>query len=152
MDTRFSMLDNEFQRVQNVIEYSASQQARLFTPLGLDHATPAVLVIVLFAVTAVVGAVLFPIVLRIRGPGRRDPVQRLWQLFQRRLEAAGVPTSPAAGPKELADTAAAVLPRHAGSIRNIAGLYTQCRYAPGPPPFPALQEAVRVFRPTQKHA
>ena len=61
-----------------VIEYSAREQARLFKPLGIDRTTPAMLVAILFLVIAITGAILFPLILRIRGPARLDPVQQAW--------------------------------------------------------------------------
>jgi transglutaminase-like putative cysteine protease len=135
-----------------VIEYGARQQSRLFAPFGLDQATPAMLVTLLFLAIAVFGAILFPIVLRIRGPGRADPVQKAWQRFLRRLEAVGVAALPSTGPVELASAASLSLPQHAASIQRIARLYTLCRYAPAPPPVPELQQAVKEFRPTRKSA
>jgi len=133
-----------------VIEYGARQQARLFAPLGLDHATPLMLVSALLLMIGILGAILLPIVLRLRGPGQADPVQRAWRRFLRRLQSAGVSTSPSSGALELAVSAAHLLPQHARSIHRIAGLYTRLRYAPDPPPLPELQEAVRDFRPPRR--
>jgi len=135
-----------------VIEYDAGQQALLLSPLGLGQLTPAMLVSVLFLAIAIFGAILFPVVLRIRGPGRRDPAQKAWRQFLRRLETAGFSPRPSSGPDELGVAAAKHLPQHAGPIRNIADLYSRCRYAPGPPPIPALREAIRVFRTSKRHA
>jgi transglutaminase-like putative cysteine protease len=135
-----------------VIEYGASQQAQLFEPLGLNRLTPAMLVTLLFLVIAAFSAILFPIVLRIRGPGRHDPVHRAWRRFLRRLESAGFQAKASSGAIELAAAAAKRLPDDAGPIHRIADLYSRCRYAPEPPPVPALQEAVREFRPSGKSA
>jgi transglutaminase-like putative cysteine protease len=135
-----------------VIEYGASQQMRLFTPLGLDRATPAMLVSVLFAAIFIFGAILVPIVMRIRGPGRTDPIQVAWRRFLRRLETAGFASRPSSGAIELATEAAEMLPQAASSIRHIAELYTRCRYAPGLQPLPELQAAVKEFRPSRKRA
>lgn len=135
-----------------VIEYGARQQSRLFAPFGFERATPAMLVSLLFLAIAAFGAILFPIVLRIRGPGRADPVQRAWQRFLRRLQAAGISAQPSTGALELAAVASLGLPQHAASIQRIADLYTRCRYACEPPPVPELQQAVRAFRPTRKSA
>lgn len=132
-----------------VIEYGARQQARLFSPFGLENASPAMLVGLLFAALAVFGAILFPLVLRIRGPARRDPAQKAWHEFLRRLERAGFAARLSSGPLELAEAAAGKLPGDALSIYCIATLYTRCRYAPGPPPVPDLRQAVRDFRPTR---
>ena len=68
-----------------VIEYSAKGQARLFAPLGLQRVTPAMLVATLFVAIGIFSAILFPLVLRIRGPGHKDPIQKTWQKFIRRL-------------------------------------------------------------------
>jgi hypothetical protein len=133
-----------------VIEYGARQQARLFSPFGLENATPAMLVGLLFLARAVFGVILVPLVLRIRGPARLDPAQKAWQIFLRRLERAGYLARPSSGPLELAELAAGKLPGDAGPIHCIAGLYTRCRYAPGPAPVPDLRQAVRDFRPTRK--
>ena len=59
-----------------VIEYGAGRQARLLAPLGLDHMSPAMLVGFLFLVIVAAGAIIFPLVMRIRGPSARDPVQK----------------------------------------------------------------------------
>jgi transglutaminase-like putative cysteine protease len=143
---------NSFDIVQQrwndwVIEYGAAQQSRLFTPLGFDQASPAMLVASLFLAIALFGAILVPIVLRIRGPGRSDPVRKAWHRFLKRLERAGFASQPSSGPIELAGAAAAVMPASAAAIHRIANLYTRCRYASGPPPVPQLEEAVRGFRP-----
>lgn len=130
-----------------VIEYGAGQQARLFARFGLEHATPAQLVGLLFAALAVFGAILFPLALRIRGPTRREPVQKAWHTFLRRLDRAGVAARPSSGPTELAEAAIGKLPGEALTIRRIARLYTHCRYAPGVPPVAELRRAVKDFRP-----
>jgi len=148
---------NSFDIVQQrwndwVIEYGAGQQARLFAPLGFDHATPAMLVTTLFVAVAAFGAILFPLVLRIRGPGRSDPVQKAWHRFLRRLEKAGFAAQPSSGAIELTAAAAVELPGSAHSIRRIGELYTRCRYAPGPAPVSELEHAIRGFDPTGKPA
>jgi hypothetical protein len=135
-----------------VIEYGARQQARLFAPLGLDRATPAMLVSLLFAAIVIFGAILLPIVMRIRGPGRTDPIQIAWRRFLRRLEKAGFAPRPSSGAIEMATEAAEILPYAATSIRQIAELYTRCRYAPGTQPLPELQAAVKGFRPSRNSA
>jgi transglutaminase-like putative cysteine protease len=143
---------NSFDIVQQrwndwVIEYGARQQSRLFAPLGFDQASPVMLVASLFVAIVLFGAILVPIALRIRGPGRSDPVQKAWQRFLKRLERAGFSSKPSHGPVELATAAASALPASAAGIRRIADLYTRCRYAPGPAPVPQLEQAVRNFRP-----
>lgn len=133
-----------------VVEYGAAQQARLFAPFGLGRMTPAKLVVVLFLVLAVFSAILVPLVLRIKGPAIKDPVRMAWSRFTRRLQDCGLEIAPSAGPMETADIASSHLPDNAAAIRRITGLYTRCRYAPGPPPLQELRQAVSDFRPAKK--
>ena len=135
-----------------VIEYGAQRQAELFAPLGLDHLSPAMLVTVLFFVIAVVSAFLFPIVLRIKGPGHKDPIQQAWQKFLKRLERAGFESLPSDGAIELAEAASLRLPADSASIHQIAQIYTRSRYSPDPPPFNDLKQAVHEFRPNKNFA
>jgi transglutaminase-like putative cysteine protease len=135
-----------------VIEYGAHRQAKLFAPLGLGHMSPAMLVAVLFFVIAVVSAFLFPIVLRIKGPGHKDPVQQAWQKFLKRLERAGFESLPSDGAIELAEAASLRLPADSASIHQIAQIYTRSRYSPEPPPFNDLKQAVHEFRPNKNFA
>ena len=135
-----------------VIEYGAQRQAKLFAPLGLGHMSPAMLVAVLFFVIAVVSAFLFPIVLRIKGPGHKDPVQQAWQKFLKRLERAGFESLPSDGAIELAEAASLRLPADSASIHQIAQIYTRSRYSPDPPPFNDLKQAVHEFRPNKNFA
>jgi transglutaminase-like putative cysteine protease len=132
-----------------VIEYGASRQARLFAPLGLDHMSPATLVGVLIFAIAVFSAIVFPIVLRIKGPGHKDPIQQVWRKFLKRLEKVGFETLPSDGAIELAEAASIRLPADSGSIHRIAQLYTRIRYAPDPPRFEDLKKSVRDFRPNK---
>jgi len=132
-----------------VIEYGAGRQARLFAPLGLDHMSPVMLVSVLFLAIAVFSVIIFPIVLRIKGPGHKDPVQQAWRKFLKRLEKAGVTALPSDGAIELAEAAAHALPAHSDAIHRIAHLYTHSRYAPVPPPFADLKQAILDFRPAK---
>lgn len=135
-----------------IIEYGAGQQARLFAPLGLGHMTPSMLVGVLFAITLVSSAIIFPIVLRIKGPASKDPVQKIWQKFLKRLLSAGYKPRASDGAMELARSASIVLPAVSSRIYDIADLYTRSRYAPAPPPLSQLKQAVQAFRPNKKRA
>ena len=135
-----------------VIEYGAQRQAKLFAPLGLDRLSPAMLVAVLFFVIAVVSAFLFPIVLRIKGPGHKDPIQQAWQKFLKRLKRAGFESLPSDGAIELAEAASLRLPADSASIHQIAQIYTRSRYSPDPPPFNDLKQAVHEFRPNKNFA
>jgi len=133
-----------------VIEYGARSQARLFSPLGLDRMTPAMLVITLFVTIGLFGVILFPLVLRIKGPGRKDPIQKTWRKFLNRLESAGFEALPSSGALELAEAASIRLPENSEAICRISELYTRCRYSAEPPPFTDLKQAVNEFRPNRK--
>ena len=132
-----------------IIEYSAKRQARLFAPFGMDRMTPALLTAALFIAIAVLSAIVFPFVLRFRGPGEKDPVQLLWRKFLKRLEKAGFESLPSDGAMELAGAASVRMPEQAEPIVRIAGLYTRSRYAAEPPPFSELRQAILEFRPNK---
>jgi transglutaminase-like putative cysteine protease len=133
-----------------VIEYGAGRQARLFEPLGLDRMSPAMLVSVLFLVILVFSAIIFPIVMRIKGPGSKDPILLAWRLFLKRLEKAGVTSLPSDGAIELAESASLSLPAESVTIHRIANLFTQSRYAAVAPPLAELKQAIQEFRPKKK--
>lgn len=135
-----------------VIEYGAGRQSRLFEPLGLDHLGPAGLVAILFVVMLVFGAMVFPIVMRIKGPSSSDPVQKYWRKFLRRLLQAGYEARPSDGPIEVARSASKLLPASTQPIHRIAHLYSRSRYAATPPPFIELKQAILAFRPNKKSA
>jgi transglutaminase-like putative cysteine protease len=130
-----------------VIEYGARRQAELFMPLGLERVTPAQLTIILFVVIGILAALLFPLVMRFRGPGSSDPVQRLWARFLKRLRAAGFAAPASHGSTELSTAAARALPADAAAIMRIGRLYTLCRYAALPPPLQDLKQEITRFRP-----
>lgn len=132
-----------------VIEYGAGRQARLFEPFGLDRMSPVMLVSVLAFVIAVFSVIVFPIVLRIKGPGSQDPILLAWHRFLRRLEKAGVKSLPSEGAIELAQSASKRLPAESAAIHRIADLYTRSRYAPVAPPLAELKQAVHDFQPAK---
>jgi transglutaminase-like putative cysteine protease len=130
-----------------VIEYGARQQANLLAPLGLGAVTPTSLVLILALVLGLVGFIVVPLVLRIRGPSEKDPARRAWLRFLGRLNEAGYSASLAKGPLELAADAAARLPAHREGIIAISELYARCRFSANPPAVSELEQAVHGFRP-----
>ncbi len=130
-----------------VIEYNYQRQTQLFDGFGMDKLRPVHLITLLFAVVAILAAVLLPILWRTRGPGSRDPAQLLWQKFLRRLQKAGFTAQPSQGAEELAKAAAVKLPDQAGNIFRISDLYNRYRYSGKPPGIHALREAVQAFKP-----
>lgn len=130
-----------------VIEYGAAKQAQLFAPLGLDSVSPRSLVVIMFAALGLFSLVVFPLVMRIRGPAEKDPVRKLWLKFLKRLESAGFEPNASSGAMELAELASARLPAVAPGIKRVASLYSRCRYSPDPPEISEMQKAVADFRP-----
>ena len=130
-----------------VIKFGASHQARMFSPLGLDRVTPLTLVIIMFAAISLISVILLPFVLRVKGPGRKDPLQAAWQKFLKRLKSAGFDALPSNGALELAHAAALSLPSDSPAIHQIADLYNRYRYSLAPPPLEELKSAIADFHP-----
>lgn len=130
-----------------VIDYNFQRQSQLFAGLGMDQMRPLGLISLLFAVLAVLAAILLPILWRTRGPGSRDPAQLIWQKFLKRLQRAGYRSQPSQGARELATAAAVKLPEQAENIIHISDLYNRYRYSQESPGIQALREAVRAFKP-----
>ncbi|MDZ4729617.1 MAG: DUF3488 and transglutaminase-like domain-containing protein [Xanthomonadales bacterium] len=130
-----------------VIDYNHQRQSKLFEGLGLDQMRPIGLISLLFAILAVLGLILLPLLLRTRGPSSRDPLQHVWQKFLKRLKQAGYPARPSQGAKELAAAAAVELPEQAEHIFHISDLYNRFRYASEPPALQELRQAVKKFKP-----
>jgi hypothetical protein len=130
-----------------VIQFGASQQSSMFSPLGLDRATPVVLVAIMFLAIGLFSLILLPIILRVKGPGRKDPLQAVWQKFLKRLKSAGFESRPSNGALELAHDASLRLPGDSPTIHHIAELYNRYRYSSAPPPLDEIKSAVGEFRP-----
>jgi transglutaminase-like putative cysteine protease len=135
-----------------VIEYGADRQAQLLEPLGIDRLSPGRLIVLLIVITGLTSLLVFPLVLRVRGPAEKDPLRRTWLRFLKRLERAGYRPRASQGALELAESAAGALPGQASDIRRIGRLYTQCRYSAEPPDGSELRDAVRAFRPKRSDA
>lgn len=130
-----------------VIQFGASQQMKMFSPLGLDRATPATLVAIMFLAIGLCSLILLPFILRIKGPGRKDPLQAVWQKFLKRLKSAGVESLPSKGALELANAASLHLPGYSTAIHRISELYNRYRYSTAPPPLNDLKAAISEFHP-----
>ena len=130
-----------------VIKFGADSQARMFSSFGLQRMTPSMLVIILFVVIGLFSLILVPFILRVRGPGKKDPLRAAWLKFLQRLKAAGFETLASKGAIELAHSAALQLPRDAQSIHHIAVMYSRSRYSTTPPPLRELKDAIKDFHP-----
>jgi hypothetical protein len=130
-----------------VIDFGASEQSRLFAPLGMRHLDAKGLMAVLLVVIGILSILLMPLILRTQGPMRRSPLQSIWMGFLRRLDRSGVRSKPSMGAHTVAQSARAQLPAYAAEVERIADLYNQYRYGPTPPVLRELRQAVKDFRP-----
>jgi len=130
-----------------VVKYNAKSQMQMFSALGLERLSPSMLVTMLIIVIAVFSILLLPFILRVKGPGNKDPLRAIWLKFLKRLKTAGFEALPSAAPIELAQAAAEQLPQESRSINLVADLYSRSRYARIPPPLRLLKDAVKEFRP-----
>jgi transglutaminase-like putative cysteine protease len=133
-----------------VIDYGADRQARLLAPLGMDRMSPATLITLLGVAIALLGVIIVPFLLRIRGPASRTPLQKSWRKFVQRLEKAGVGVPASMGPNELALSAARRLPHVADPIHRITRLYSDIRYSPRPGSVKEFHQAVKDFDPSAR--
>ena len=81
-----------------------------------------------------------------------DPVNRLWQVFLKKLARQNIRPAPWLGPDTLAQQAAAQLPQHAAAIQDIAQSYIALRYAELSSPhrrsqIDTLRRQIQRFRP-----
>jgi transglutaminase-like putative cysteine protease len=112
-----------------VMDYTPERQLRLLARLGLEQLTGARLAALLAASG---GAILLAYALwfaRRRAP--RDPVQRAYERFCRKLARAGIVRAPYEGAHTLADRAARERPDLVKGLREITTLYEELRYGSG---------------------
>ena len=136
-----------------VLGYDQDKQQTAFQKLGVDNIswlwgtawTLTSVFTILILGTVVMRAIN-------RGPAvPRDPVQRLYERFCRRVAAvSSVRRDPAEGPLDFARRATVALPGQAAEIRAVTELYVTARYAQtgtAQRAAAAFRAAVRVFRP-----
>ena len=129
-----------------VLDYNPDRQRNLMAYFGMRDADWRQLTAVLF--TLLGGFTVLLLVWSLRNLGRRDPVQRAWLAFCRKLDAQGVRRVPSEGPRDFAERAARHLPRAAEAIRSIAQRYIALRYGAGDDArqVSALRQAVRRLK------
>lgn len=109
-----------------VLDYNPSRQRDLMAYFGMRDADWRKLTATLFTLLGGFTALL--LVWSLRNLARRDPVQRAWLAFCRKLDAHGVRRAPHEGPQDFAERAAQRLPGAADPIRAIARRYIALRY------------------------
>lgn len=129
-----------------VLDYNPDRQRDLMAYFGMRDADWRKLTAALF--TLLGGFTVLLLVWSLRQLGRRDPVQRAWLAFCRKLDARGVRRAPYEGPREFAERAAQRLPRAAEAIHAIAQRYIALRYGrqSDAREISALRRAVRQLR------
>ncbi|WP_026817659.1 transglutaminase TgpA family protein [Arenimonas composti] len=111
-----------------VVAFDARRQASLLRPLGVDQASGLQLGVA-FAVGAGL-ALALTLWLQMRGqPPSRDPLERAWLRFTRRLARAGLAKAPSEPAASFGARAAAALPDQAGTVTDLTGRYVAWRYA-----------------------
>jgi protein-glutamine gamma-glutamyltransferase len=114
---------------QWVLGYDAARQQRFLQQLGMPSASLQTLLHASFIVVSLGLLVVTALLLRGRSP--RDPIERQWLKFCRRLAAAGTVRLPSEGPLDYAIRAAGAHPDAAASIHHVAKLYIVLRYGQG---------------------
>lgn len=129
-----------------VLGYNPERQRDLMAYFGMRDADWRKLTAVLFTLLGGFTAVL--LAWSLRDFARRDPLQRAWFLFCRKLDAQGVRRAPHEGPRDFAERAARRLPTAAETIRAIAQRYIGLRYGAQADPrgIGALHQAIRRLR------
>ncbi|MCC6202537.1 MAG: DUF3488 domain-containing transglutaminase family protein [Gammaproteobacteria bacterium] len=110
-----------------VVGYNQERQRQLFERVGLGTVDRRALVaLTLVAIAGLLGALAWAL-LRWRGPSR-DPVQRLYLRFCRKLRRLGLKRLPHEGPLDFAHRAARAQPRLHDAIMRITEHYLALRY------------------------
>jgi hypothetical protein len=115
---------------QRVLGYNPQRQRDLLADLGLNEPDWRSMTAVLSVLCGGVMLGLTAWILRNRL--RVDPAFAAWRRFTARLAKHGIAWQPWEGPLAFAERAAAQVPAHSESIREIAGLYARLRYGATP--------------------
>ena len=129
-----------------VLDYNPDRQRDLMAYFGMRDADWRKLTAALFTLLGGFTALL--LAWSLRNLARRDPVQRAWLAFCRKLDAHGVKRAPHEGPRDYAERAAQCLPGAASAIRAIAQRYIALRYGTqdAAHDVSALRHAIRRLR------
>jgi len=133
-----------------VIAFNSERQANLFMPFGFGPMDTKKLVVIMLIVVGLIAMLMLPAIMRLKIPSSLDPAARLWQLFRKKLDKAGISSSAAMTPRELYLVASNQLPADAEEIEQISALYSDIRYARQGPKISMLDSAVKGFKPSSK--
>jgi len=137
-----------------VIGYNSRKQDSFLSWLGLDGFGKEGMVIILF-IALFLMVVLAAMNLLYKSPGPRDPVQKTYRRFCRKLARMGLRKSNNEGAARFAQRAVAAHPELAEPINHITHLYNGIRYAgdaefSGKQAVVQLREAVKAFNPQRQ--
>jgi len=138
-------MDNQWH--EWVLSYGPQRQLEFLASLGIDRASwkHMALALLLLTGTLLLGIALWML---LRQPAPRDPVQRVWLQFCKRLARHGLARWPGEGPQDFARRVAAARPALAGRVNAITGLYVALRY--GKPASRAAGDTARLQRMVQR--
>ena len=109
-----------------VLDYGRDRQQELLARLGLQGATPYIMVGILAAIVIML-LTAYALSGRRRVPGH-DPVRRAYLDFCRKLARAGAVRAASEGALAFAERSASLLPQSANHIHEISNLYIRLRY------------------------
>jgi transglutaminase-like putative cysteine protease len=108
--------------------YTADRQRILLTRVGFDDATWEKLAGALLVASALVTLVLALAMLQRLGKRVRDPTDRAYSQFCRKLDSAGFPRRPSEGPLAYAERVCGARPDLAEVVREFLSAYAEIRY------------------------
>jgi len=135
-----------------VIGLTSERQQRMLETLGLGRLSEYGLAIALLIAGAAISALLLLTLTRPAGP--RDPVDRLYARFCRRLARIGLPRAPGEGPADYGRRVRAARPDLAQPVQSFLELYLPMRYGAGDwtPHRRALAQRLERLRPRRRTA
>jgi hypothetical protein len=130
-----------------VLSYGPQRQLEFLASLGIHRASWKHMALALLLLT---GLLLLGIAvwMLLRQPAAKDPVQRAWLQFCRRLARLGLARSPGEGPRDFASRVTAARPELAVRVNAITELYVALRY--GRPSDHRAIDAIRLQRMVQR--
>jgi hypothetical protein len=138
---------------QWVLGYTPERQVKLLQRVGMGAPTWQNLTIAMMCVAGVVVLVLSGIVLSRLRNRLRDPVQRAYGSFTRKLAQVGLPRGPAEGPLDFARRVSVAQPQFANAVQTITALYLSLRYGGAPRQHAEqLRILVRRFHPRTRQS
>ncbi|MDZ4098436.1 MAG: DUF3488 and transglutaminase-like domain-containing protein [Methylophilaceae bacterium] len=110
-----------------VLDYNQKKQMEFLSKLSGSKLSWEDLAITMMVVVGTVALILTYFILR-ENPANRDPLQRLYLKFLRKIKKAGLIRAPYEGPVAFSERAMKQLPNKASEIKRITNIYTQLRY------------------------